>query len=227
MRLLIADDHTLFRRGLHLVLSKIYPGAEIAEAGDIQAALAQGADGAEFDIVLCDMAMPGMDGLKGLDALQGRYPAASIVMLSAVEDRDSIVRAIEHGARGYILKSASDETLKHALSLILAGETYLPSHAFLDPQRRWMGARGAAAPAFGPDNPLGSLTDRQRDVLSLMMAGQSNKEIARNLDLLESTVKAHVKIVLSKLSAANRTQAVMKAAELGWRAAEPRTRSRR
>lgn len=226
MRLLIADDHTLFRRGLQLVLSRLYPEARIAEAGDIPAALAHSAEGTGFDVVLCDLAMPGMEDLKGLDSLRQRFPEAAIVMLSAVDDPDAILRAIERGARGYILKSASDEALKHALSLILAGETYLPSHAFLDPYRRRLGARSGQAPVFGPDNPLSSLTERQREVLTLMMAGQSNKEIARNLKLLESTVKAHVKIVLGKLSAANRTQAVMKAAELGWRRPEPAGRPR-
>lgn len=216
MRVLIADDHALVRRGLHLLLTKIYPEAEVEEASDIDSALRLIAARPEFELVLCDLAMPGMEQLKGLQLLGQRLPGVPVVILSAISNSEDIVRAIEQGARGYILKSASDETFRHAVSLVLSGEIYLPSEAFLDRQQRWVGARGAVGAEFAPGNPLSSLTERQRDVLSLLMAGQSNKEIARNLGLLESTVKAHVKIILGKLDAANRTQAAMIAAELGW-----------
>lgn len=216
MRVLIADDHTLVRRGLHLLLSKLYPEAEVLEAADAPSALDKALAAPHLDLVLCDLAMPGMEQFKGLQALCRALPGVPVVILSAISSTDDIVRAIELGARGYVLKSASDDTFRHALSLVLSGEVYLPSEAFLDRQHRWIGTRGPAAAAFAASNPLSTLTERQRDVLTLMMAGQSNKEIARNLGLLESTVKAHVKIVLSKLDAANRTQAAMIAAELGW-----------
>lgn len=216
MRVLIADDHALVRRGLHLLLTKIYPEAEVEEASDIDSALRLVAARPEFDLVLCDLAMPGMEQLKGLQLLAQKLPGVPVVILSAISNSEDIVRTIEQGARGYILKSASDETFRHAVSLVLSGEIYLPSEAFLDRQQRWVGTRGGAGAEFAPGNPLSSLTERQRDVLTLLMAGQSNKEIARNLGLLESTVKAHVKIILGKLDAANRTQAAMIAAELGW-----------
>lgn len=216
MRVLIADDHTLVRRGLHLLLTKLYPETEVVEASDVDSALKAAAAQPQLDLVLCDLAMPGMEQLKGLQALHERLPGVPIVILSGISNPDDIVRTIEQGARGYILKSASDETFRHAVSLVLSGEIYLPSDAFLDRQQRWLGTRGAPGTAFAPGNPLGSLTERQRDVLTLLMGGQSNKEIARNLGLLESTVKAHVKIILGKLEAANRTQAAMIAAELGW-----------
>jgi DNA-binding NarL/FixJ family response regulator len=140
-------------------------------------------------------------------------------MLSAYADREDIVRSIEAGARGYILKSASDESLRSAISLVLAGETYLPGGVFLDEHRRWIGDHAVAGAQLPAGNPLNELTPRQRDVLSLMMGGLSNKSIARHLGLLESTVKAHVKTILDKLSASNRTQAAILAAELGWRPA--------
>lgn len=216
MRVLIADDHTLVRRGLHLLLAKLYPEVEVLEAADADAALAAAEAAPQLDLVLCDLAMPGMEQLKGLEALRRRLPDVPVVILSAISNPEDIVRTIERGARGYVLKSASDDTFRHALSLVLSGEIYLPSEAFLDRDRRWVGGRGAPAAEFAASNPLSSLTERQRDVLTLMMTGQSNKEIARNLGLLESTVKAHVKIILSKLDAANRTQASMIAAELGW-----------
>jgi DNA-binding NarL/FixJ family response regulator len=216
MRVLIADDHTLVRRGMHLLLSKLYPEIEVVEAADADAALAAADATPDFDLVLCDLAMPGMEQLRGLQALHRRLPDVPVVILSAISNPDDIVRTIELGARGYVLKSASDDTFRHALSLVLSGEIYLPSEAFLDRQQRWIGSRGASGAEFAAGNPLSSLTERQRDVLTLMMTGQSNKEIARNLGLLESTVKAHVKIILSKLDAANRTQAAMIATELGW-----------
>ncbi len=216
MRILVADDHTLVRRGLHLLLTKLYPETEVLEAGDVDQALRVAAAQPQLDLVLCDLAMPGMEQLKGLQALRQRLPGVPVVILSGHSNPDDIVKAIEQGARGYILKSASDETFRHAVSLVLSGEIYLPSDAFLDRQQRWVGNRSAPGVAFAPSNPLSSLTERQRDVLTLLMGGQSNKEIARNLGLLESTVKAHVKIILDKLDAANRTQAAMIAAELGW-----------
>jgi two-component system, NarL family, nitrate/nitrite response regulator NarL len=216
MKVLIADDHTLFRRGLRLLLSSLYDDIDAVEAADADGALRIANEQADLDLVLCDLAMPGMEQLKGLQALAQRLPKAPIVILSAISNPDDIVRTIESGARGYILKSASDETLKHALSLVLAGETYIPSDAFLDRQRRWVGSAGNPPLRLSSDNPLSTLTPRQRDVLTLLMGGQSNKEIARNLGLLESTVKAHVKIILSKLNVANRTQAAMVAADLGW-----------
>lgn len=216
MKVLIADDHTLFRRGLRLLLSKLYDDIEVVEAADADGALRIAEEQADLDLVLCDLAMPGMEQLKGLQALARHLSKAPIVILSAISNPDDIVRTIESGARGYILKSASDEMLKHALSLVLAGETYIPSDAFLDRQRRWVGGSGNPPLRLPSDNPLSTLTPRQRDVLTLLMGGQSNKEIARNLGLLESTVKAHVKIILSKLNVANRTQAAMVAADLGW-----------
>lgn len=216
MRVLIADDHALVRRGLHLLLTKLYPECEVLEASDADGALRVAATASKLDLVLCDLAMPGMEQLKGLQLLKRRLPDVPIVILSANSSPEDIVRTIEQGARGYILKSASDEAFRHAVSLVLSGEIYLPSEAFLDSQQRWVGTRAGSGAAFAPDNPLSSLTERQRDVLTLMMAGQSNKEIARNLGLLESTVKAHVKIIFGKLDASNRTQASMIAAELGW-----------
>jgi DNA-binding NarL/FixJ family response regulator len=216
MRVLIADDHALVRRGLHLLLSKLYPEAEVLEASDVAGALKAAAAASELDLVLCDLAMPGMEQMRGLKALKERLPEVPVVILSGHSNPDDIVRAIELGARGYILKSASDEAFRHAVSLVLSGEIYLPSEAFLDRQQRWLGTRSGAGAEFAASNPLSTLTERQRDVLTLMMSGQSNKEIARNLGLLESTVKAHVKIIFGKLEASNRTQAAMIAAELGW-----------
>jgi DNA-binding NarL/FixJ family response regulator len=215
---LIADDHALFRRGLRLMLSVIYPAATIAESASVDGALnAIDGDGL-FDLVLCDLAMPGMNGVDGLRALCARLPHTPVVMLSAYEEQRDILSTLEAGARGYILKSSSEDTLRNALALVLAGETYLPADLFFDGARRWTGDRRNDTPSVPPDSPLATLTSRQRDVLNHLIDGKSNKEIARDLGLLESTVKAHVKAILEKLGVDNRTKAAMMAADLGWRA---------
>lgn len=217
MRILIVDDHTLFRRGFSLLLQRLYPETEIEEASDVVTAL-DVVRRTAIDLVLLDLAMPGMDGFSGLEQLRDALPSAAIVIVSAISDSDRIREALERGARGYVLKTINDAALKHALSLVMSGETYVPAE--LLQERSFKGVGGAVGKG-GPDNPLAHLTERQRDVLGLLMTGQSNKEIARDLGLLESTVKAHIKVILNKLSVANRTQAAMVAAALGWHPARP------
>jgi DNA-binding NarL/FixJ family response regulator len=217
MRILIADDHTLFRRGFSLLLQRLYPDSEMEEASDVVSAL-EVVQRTAIDLLLLDLGMPGMEGLSGLEQLRAAVPSAAIVIVSAISDSDRIRDALERGARGYVLKTINDAALKHALSLVMSGETYVPAE--LLQERALKGVVGPAGKG-GPENPLAHLTDRQRDVLGLLMTGQSNKEIARDLGLLESTVKAHIKVILNKLSVANRTQAAMVAAGLGWQPARP------
>ncbi|MDH3473614.1 MAG: response regulator transcription factor [Rhodospirillales bacterium] len=215
MRILIVDDHRLFRSGLALLLSRIYGDPEVVQAGDVEQCLAELETQCDFDLALLDLAMPGMRNFAGLPAIRERLPETPIVMLSASDDKNHVLRALELGARGYILKSSSEEVLRHALSLVLSGETYIPSGAFLQAGGGWLRRKDAGSDEAAPDR-IAALTGRQRDVLSHLMAGLSNKEIARELDLLESTVKAHVKVILNKLGALNRTQAAMIAVSMGW-----------
>lgn len=217
MRILIVDDHTLFRRGFSLLLQRLYPEAEIEEASDAATAL-EVVRRTAADLVLLDLAMPGLDGFSGLEQLREALPSAAIVIVSAINDSDRIREALERGARGYVLKTINDAALKHALSLVMSGETYVPAELL---QERALKGVGGTIGKGGAENPLAHLTDRQRDVLGLLMTGQSNKEIARDLGLLESTVKAHIKVILNKLSVANRTQAAMVASALGWHPARP------
>jgi DNA-binding NarL/FixJ family response regulator len=217
MRILIVDDHTLFRRGFSLLLQRLYPEAEIEEASDVAAAL-DVVRRTAVDLVLLDLAMPGMEGMSGLEQLHEVLPSAAIVIVSAISDSDRIREALERGARGYVLKTINDAALKHALSLVMSGETYVPAELLQERSLRGLVGPGGKG---GAENPLANLTDRQRDVLGLLMTGQSNKEIARDLGLLESTVKAHIKVILNKLSVANRTQAAMVATSLGWHPARP------
>lgn len=215
MRILVADDHQLFRSGLGLLLSNIHDDVTIVEAVDIESALTRIDSEAPVDLVLLDVDMPGMEGMNGLRHILERIPGTPVVMISAIENSEDVFRAISMGARGYILKSSSEHVLQHAISLAMSGETYIPSGIFLDSSGRFTGGGTEAAPNDNPGNPLSRLTARQRDVLTRLMDGSPNKEIARELGLLESTVKAHVKAILKKLGATNRTQASMIASRHG------------
>ena len=217
MRFLIADDHLLFRSGFKLVIYKLFPGATTFDAGDAgEAWEVLNAEDA-IDIVFLDLAMPGMNGIAGVRRFVERRPPVPVIILSAYAEPEEIIECMALGVRGYIPKSASEGVLQNAVSLVLAGEIYAPArainHILSD------GGGGDFSDALGglpESNPLRQLTPRQRNTLALIIEGRSNKEIARNLNLLESTVKAHVKVILRKLSAQNRTQAALIAADLGW-----------
>lgn len=223
MRVLIADDHALFRQGLALVLADLFPGVEVGQAKDIDQALAQLAEGPACSLVLLDLAMPGMSGeggerLEGLRRIVEAAPGVPVVMLSASSESADITRAIELGSRGYIPKGANESVLHHAISLVLEGEIYLPS-ALLAGLRAPVCAPAPAPAAPRPtaelQQALAALTPRQRDTLALLTLGRSNREIAQALNLLESTVKAHVRAVLQKLHVNNRTQAARIGMQLG------------
>jgi DNA-binding NarL/FixJ family response regulator len=146
-----------------------------------------------------------------LAELRKRFPTIAVVVLSALQDRDSVLRALDVGAIGFIPKSASRDVMVNALRLVLAGGVYIPPEALTRPA-----ANDATAPAR-PTSPaeLG-LTERQLEVLALMMQGKSNKVISRLLDVAEPTVKHHVTAILKALKVANRTEAVIAVGSLGW-----------
>lgn len=209
MKILIADDHALFREGLRYLLAGLDDNVEVFEAKDGAEALALVAAHPDLDLILLDLAMPGMDGFVGLRALRARVPAVPIVILSSSEEPTDIRLALDGGAMGFVPKSSGSEVMLGALRLVLAGGVYLPP-AFLERSRAGKSPIMSAAPTL---ENLG-LTARQYDVLRLLGHGKSNKEIARVLDLAEGTVKLHVSAILKALDAANRTQAVIAAARL-------------
>jgi len=220
-KVLVADDHTLFRRGLAMVLKNILGDIDVIESADADNALALIMDNQKFDLILLDLGMPGMENLEGLEAIINEVgDTTPVAILSAHQDSQSIRTTIEVGARGYLLKSFSEDSLRHALALIMAGEVFVPSSVLSSDQAR------RNEPAFISErnknvNPVQNLTRRQRDVLNLIMRGQSNKLIARSLGLYESTVKAHIQVILEKLHADNRTHAAMIAAEWMENSAQP------
>jgi DNA-binding NarL/FixJ family response regulator len=214
MKLLIVDDHALFRHGLSLTLLELFDGASVCEAATIEEAirLAGEAEGA-FDLALVDLVMPGMDVFEGLRLLRERLGDAPIVVISSSEEPADIRAALEQGVRGYVLKSSAAQVLGHALPLVLSGEIFVPAVALA-------GADPSAATPPAPDRhgqPTAQpMTPRQLQVLELLGEGQSNKEIARSLGMVESTVKVHVKAILHKLAAKNRTQAAIAGIQQGY-----------
>jgi DNA-binding NarL/FixJ family response regulator len=212
MKMLLVDDHALFREGLKLLLRSLGGELELDEAGDCARALEK-MSGQSYDLVLLDMNLPGRGGLDALTALREAGPSTPVVVLSGEEDPQLVRGAIDRGAMGFIPKSSTPEILIPALRLALAGGVYLPP-AVLD--TRSAAAPPAAQQSKGAQAPAG-LTQRQMDVLRCVIQGKPNKVIARELDISEGTVKAHLSSVLHALGARNRTEAVYAAARLGLR----------
>ncbi|AXQ29175.1 DNA-binding response regulator [Solimonas sp. K1W22B-7] len=208
MKILLVDDHELFREGIKLLLANLADDVVFAEASSCATALNQPA-GAPFDVILLDFHLPGMHGFEALRALRQRYDEPAIVVLSAEENPALIVQAIDEGAAGFIPKTSSHAVMMAALRLVLAGGTYLPPHALL-------GSTSPAAQAQqASGDVLGELTPRQVETLRLAMQGKANKVIAREMDVSEATVKAHLSASFRALGVHNRTEAVFSAARLG------------
>ena len=212
MKILIADDHELFRDGLRHVLTQLDGTVSIVEASDYPQDIALTETEPGISIVLLDLGMPGMPWGDGLQSLRQTLPAdVPIIVLSASDDRRHVLQAVNLGAAGFIPKTSSSRVMLSALKLVLSGGVYLPP-ALLD-----QGSDGTtvAPPPGTPDNAAAFLTPRQREVLALLGQGKSNKEIARVLQLAEGTVKLHVTAILKALNVNNRTRAVVAASQLG------------
>ena len=207
MKVLLADDHALFREGVRLVLENLVPGdLDVVEADDFLQALAAVRQDPAIEIALVDLTMPGMDGFSGIAALKRAAPDLHLVVVSASEDPHDIRRALDAGAAGYVGKSSPSAAMIDSIRSVLAGETFIAPAVDLPPSSPISGASGALA---------AQLTPRQRDVLAMLRQGKSNKEIARDLDLAEITVKLHVTAILRTLGVENRTQAAILAAKIG------------
>ena len=222
MKILLVDDHALIRDALRGVLRELDGTAEVLEAASDRQAMEIIRQHDDLALVLLDVQLPDRDGFEMLVELRERHPAMSIVMLSALTGRDNVTRALDAGALGFIPKTASREVLLSALRLILAGGIYIPPDILAaQPPAAAAPGRPAAAARVTPTE-LG-LTERQVDVLALMMQGKSNKLICRALDLAEPTVKNHVSAILKALQVSNRTEAVLAVAALGWELPKSKT----
>ncbi len=209
--LLIADDHPLFRAALCLAASESLPECSVHEAADLAGVLAVLAAEPEIDLVLLDLHMPGSQGLSGLAALRGQHPGVAVLVVSAHDEPRIVRRVLDHGAAGFIPKSASPAEIGEAIRSVLACGSWLPPGL-------------AAAVAALPTNPadvdlasrLARLTEQQSRVLALLAEGLLNKQIADRLAIQENTVKTHITVIFEKLKVRNRTQAGMLLRSLEW-----------
>jgi len=213
MKFLVVDDHALIREAMRGVLVELQRDAVVLEAGTCGEAMALIRQHGDLSLMLLDLKLPDRDGFDVMAELREHYPALSVVMLSAFNDRDNVLKALDGGALGFIPKTGSRDVLVSALRLILAGGVYIPPD-ILD--RTPSASAEPAAAARRPSPAELGLTERQVDVLALMMQGKSNKLICRALDLAEPTVKNHVSAILKALNVSNRTEAVLAVAALGW-----------
>ena len=204
MKILHADDHSLFREGLGFFLKLLDAGVRPLEAGNLQAALDKLALESPVDLMLLDLEMPGMNGLEGFYEIRRRYPDLPIAIVSGVNDARIIRQLLDGGARGYIPKLAGSEQLMDALRRVLKGEIYVPDALFIPAQQ-----------TTANDDKASPLTLRQQEILPLLAEGMPNKKIADALSVTEGTVKQHLKDLFRRLGVRNRTQAVKEAQRLG------------
>lgn len=199
-RILIADDHPLFRMALTQAIRAVVADAQVVEAESLAQVHRWLEDHADVDLVLLDLHMPGNHGLAGLASLRCRHPAVAVAMISANDDPAVVRRALDHGAQAFIPKSATPEDLQQALRAVFACEEWIP-----------LALRGRMREAQAEDTllsrRLASLTAQQFRVLELVGMGRLNKQIAYELGIQERTVKAHVAAIFEKLGVRNRTQA--------------------
>ncbi len=216
MKILIGDDHLLFREGLCRLLTQLDDQASFVEAGTFDDVLSLARDGQDFDLVLLDLQMPGFPGFSGVQEICEAQAGTPVVIVSASEAQADVRAALDSGASGYIPKSSSVKIMLSALNLIFSGGIYVPPAAILGDGPGVSG--GSAAPGGGgvaagaPGAP--ALTQRQRDVLRCLREGKSNKQIAYELGLSEGTVKIHVTAVMRSLGVRNRTQAVIASGDI-------------
>jgi len=211
-RLVIADDHPLFRDALRQGIATVLTSAKIDEAGSFEDLTTLLERDAEVDLILLDLSMPGINGFSGLIYLRAQYPAIPVVIVSASDDVGTIRRSLDFGASGFIPKRFGVDTLRDAIVKVMEGDVWVPPDVDL-------------SSAADPDmtrlrDRLVTLTPQQVRVLMMLSEGLLNKQIAYELGVSEATIKAHVSAILQKLGVESRTQAVIAAAKISagqWR----------
>src|SRR4051812_18963743 len=205
-RIVIADDHPLFRGALREAVTGLIEHAEIAEAGTFDGVPRLLDKESETDLVLLDLSMPGVRGFSGLMYLRAQFPSVPVVVVSANDDPAVIRRCMEFGASGFIPKTLGVEEMRAAITRVLEGGVWTPPDVDLK-----AGTDAETADLMGR---LSTLTPQQVRVLMMLSEGLLNKQIAYNLTVSEATVKAHVSAILQKLNVESRTQAVIAAAKI-------------
>jgi DNA-binding NarL/FixJ family response regulator len=201
MRLLLADDHDLVRDALGTLLKKDDPEICVETAWDLDSALEKITGHMAFDVIILDLRMPGMNGLDGAERMVGVAGATPVVIMSGSARSSDVHAALQIGVKGFVPKTLAGGSLINAVRLVACGETYVPMQFM-------QGGEQAG-------ETKGGLSMREREVLFQLRQGRSNKEIARNLDIAETTVKLHLRSISDKLEARNRTDIVIRAIDSG------------
>ena len=208
-RLVIADDHELARAGLRAMLTGQRGLEVVAEATNGREAL-ELCRRIRPDLALIDVRMPEQDGLTTCQAIKREYPATSVILVTMHENPEYLFEALKAGAAGYVLKDISQQDLLDAVQGVLRGESMLNKEVVVRLLQRM-----ASETPHQEEPPSGRLSPREREVLRLLIQGQTNREIAQNLIVSVATVKIHVEHILAKLGVSDRTQAAVRAVELG------------
>jgi DNA-binding NarL/FixJ family response regulator len=213
VKVLVVDDHPLILEALDHVLKALSDDMTVLGAQNVSNALAIATAHPDIELILLDLGLPDKDGLDALHEFREQHPAIPVVVLSASEDPNIVLRAVDAGAMGFIPKASKNNVLVNALRLVLSGAVYLPPQVLRQASSGGAEVRSSAvaAPTF---RDIG-LTERQAQVLHLLIQGKSNKLICRELGLAEGTVKIHVTAILKALGVINRTQAVIAVGRLG------------
>ncbi len=217
IRILVVDDHTLFRRGLSALLSRDPQFLIVGDAADAGQALRR-AQELQPDVILLDNHLPGVNGVDALPSLQQAVPGVKVLMLTVSEDEQDLAAALRGGACGYLLKTIEGDALAHAIRRAVRGESVVAEEMTGKLVSAFRGTVAVAPRGEAPQpapSVLSGLSPREHDILRGIARGESNKEIARTLGIAETTVKIHVQHVLRKLSISSRVQAAVLATEHG------------
>ncbi|HVO45698.1 MAG TPA: response regulator transcription factor [Steroidobacteraceae bacterium] len=216
LKILVIDDHPLVQEGVATALRSLADSVSMLAARDAEEGLRVAAQHPDLDLVLLDLALPGMSGLNLIAKLHARLPSLPVVVLSALEEPDNVRHAINAGAMGFVPKSAATRVLLDVLRQVLEGNVTVPDALKTSTHAVAQGMSGAGPSSAGNCEPgVTSLTLRQLEVLARVCQGKTNKQIAMELGLSEKTVKAHVTAIFKVLGVVNRTQAVLVARRVG------------
>ncbi|MFF4172081.1 response regulator [Streptomyces sp. NPDC001744] len=213
IRVVIADDEPLIRAGIRMILTSDPEIEVVGEAADGRAAV-EAARAHAADVVLLDIQMPVLDGLSALPELRRAVPAARVVVLTTFGERENVLRALEHGGAGFLLKDTAPAELIAAVRAAAAGDAYLSPAATRHVVERLATGREAAR-AEEARGRVAALSDKERDVLALLGEGLSNADAGKRLHMSEGTVKTYVSRILAKLDCENRVQAALLARDAG------------
>lgn len=213
-QILVADDHPMIREAITSAITSSFDDARVAETENLHGALNYAEENPDTDLILLDLNMPGMDGLNGIITLRTKHPDIPVVILSAEEEKNVVLKAVTYGAVGFITKSMPRDKITEAISQILDGQIYLPPDIIRKGDEK--GGMGSESGKRIDPGLISTFTRRQLLVFEHMAKGQSNKEIGYELNIAETTVKAHVSAILRKLKVHSRLKAILCARDINF-----------